>query len=179
LTRNNNRKVQIKKLEIMGEKLLVEELSGNKKIIYDEVKKIYDIEKKITPSKILELAKDPNHPLHVHFEWDDEVAANKYRLIQARDLINQILITIINEDKSRVNKVRAFLSFSENDKSEMVINGNQYTDNYFLSIEDIDKDEKKVQHQKLKAKSELKAFQVKYSFLNTYLGNIFTEIDKL
>ena len=163
----------------MGEKLSVEELSGKKKLIYDEVKKIYDIEKKVTPSKVLELAKDPNHPLHSFFEWNDEVASNKYRLIQARDLINQILLKILNEDKSKNYKVRAFLSVSENDDSEMVINGNQHTDNYFVSIEDIDNDEKLIHYQKLKAKSELKAFQVKYSFLNNYLGNIFVEIDKL
>ena len=163
----------------MGEKLSVEELSGKKKLIYDEVKKIYDIEKKVTPSKVLELAKDPNHPLHSFFEWNDEVASNKYRLIQARDLINQILLKILNEDKSKNYKVRAFLSVSENDDSEMVINGNQHTDNYFVSIEDIDNDEKLIHYQKLKAKSELKAFQVKYSFLNNYLGNLFIEIDKL
>lgn len=164
----------------MSKKLLVEELSGKKKIIYDEVKKIYDIEKKVTPSKVLELAKDPNHPLHSFFEWDDEVASNKYRLIQARELINQIVFQIMNEEKDKkYSKVRAFLSVSENDKSEMVINGNQYTDNYFVSIEDIDKDEKLVYYSKLKAKAELKVFQEKYSFLNSYLGNIFNEIDKL
>ena len=163
----------------MDKKLSVEELSGKKKLIYDEVKKIYDIEKKITPSKILELAKNPTHPLYIFFEWDDEVASNKYRLIQARDLINQILLKILNEDKSESYKVRAFLSISENDDSEMVINGNQHTDNYFVSIEDIDNDEKLIHYQKLKAKSELKAFQVKYSFLNNYLGNLFIEIDKL
>jgi hypothetical protein len=155
------------------------ELSGQKKIIYDEVKKIYEVDKKISPSKVLELAKEPNHPLHRFFEWDDEVASNKYRLIQARELINGIIIQIINEDKNEKYKFRAFLSVSEDENRELVINGNQHTENYFVSIEDIDNNEVLINYQKIKAKSELKAFQVKYSFLNSYLGNIFKEIDKL
>jgi len=156
-----------------------EELSGTKKLIYDEVKKIYDIEKKVTPSRVLELAKDPNHPLNSFFEWDDEVASNKYRLLQARELINSIVIQIMDEEKNKMYKVRAFLSVSENTDSELVINGNQHTNNYYVSIDDIEKEEDLVKYEKLKAKSELKSFQVKYSFLDKYLGNIFSEIDKL
>jgi hypothetical protein len=156
-----------------------EELSGIKKLIYDEVKKIYDIEKKITPSRVLELAKDPKHPLYSFFEWDDEVASNKYRLIQARELINSIVIQIMDEENNKISKVRAFLSVSENANSELVLNGNQHTDNYYLSIDDIEKEEDLVKYEKLKAKAELKSFQVKYSFLDKYLGNIFIEIDKL
>ena len=156
-----------------------EELSGIKKLIYDEVKKIYDIEKKITPSRVLELAKDPKHPLYSFFEWDDEVASNKYRLIQARELINSIVVQIMDEENNKISKVRAFLSVSENANSELVLNGNQHTDNYYLSLDDIEKEEHLIKYEKLKAKAELKSFQVKYSFLDKYLGNIFSEIDKL
>ena len=37
----------------------------------------------ISPEEVLEKAKDKNSELHKCFEWDDTVAANKYRLQQA------------------------------------------------------------------------------------------------
>lgn len=166
-------------MEIEKKKLSIVELSGTKKIIYDEVKKIYEQEKKVSPSIVLELAKDPNHPLHNFFEWDNETASNKYRLIQARELINSIIIEVINEQKNQKHKVRAFFSVSKNSDSEMVMNGNQHTDNYFVSIEDVESNDDLMRYEKLKAKSELKAFQMKYSFLDNYLGSIFNEIEKL
>ena len=36
---------------------------------------------------LLQQAKDPQHPLHPYFEWDDEVAAEKYRLGQQAELL--------------------------------------------------------------------------------------------
>jgi hypothetical protein len=85
----------------------------------------------------------------------------------------------MNKEKDKMYKVRAFLSVSENSDSELVIHGNKHTENYYVSIEDIEKNDKLVNYEKLKAKSELKSFQVKYSFLDKYLGNIFNEINKL
>lgn len=41
----------------------------------------------ITASRIVEVAEDPDHPLHSKFQWDDTEAAHQYRLIQARNLI--------------------------------------------------------------------------------------------
>lgn len=45
-----------------------------------------------TPESVLEKAKDPNTELHGCFEWDDTKAANKYRLIQARQIIQFLVI---------------------------------------------------------------------------------------
>lgn len=42
---------------------------------------------KVEPKVLLQEASDPSHPLHRLFEWDDSKAANKYRLIQARQII--------------------------------------------------------------------------------------------
>ena len=32
-----------------------------------------------SPESLLEQAKAETHPLHKHFEWDDDIAADKYR----------------------------------------------------------------------------------------------------
>lgn len=44
----------------------------------------------VTASRIVEVAANPEHPLHGRFEWDDTEAARQYRLIQARQLIVSI-----------------------------------------------------------------------------------------
>jgi hypothetical protein len=47
----------------------------------------YDHGGKVEPKELLNAASDAEHPLHRLFEWDNDVAANKYRLIQARQII--------------------------------------------------------------------------------------------
>lgn len=44
-------------------------------------------EKSITPQEVLEKARDENSELHKCFEWDNDIAAEKYRLEQARKII--------------------------------------------------------------------------------------------
>jgi len=44
-------------------------------------------------------AKSPQSPLHACFEWDDEVAAEKYRDHQARTLIDSVLMTFDEGDR--------------------------------------------------------------------------------
>jgi len=47
----------------------------------------------IQASEVVEMAFDPDCPLHSYFEWDDGAAAHQYRLSQARQLIRSITIT--------------------------------------------------------------------------------------
>lgn len=49
-------------------------------------------EGELTPTMVVEAAKNPRHVLHKHFEWDDTVAANLYRLDQARGVIRSICV---------------------------------------------------------------------------------------
>jgi hypothetical protein len=43
---------------------------------------------------VLELAKPKNSPIHKYFCWDDTEAAKRYRLYQARNLINCLVVEI-------------------------------------------------------------------------------------
>lgn len=43
----------------------------------------------VTPEIVLREARDPAHPLHGFFDWNDRSAAEKYRITQARALIMQ------------------------------------------------------------------------------------------
>lgn len=56
---------------------------------------------------VLEEARDENSILHRHFEWDNTEAAEKYRQIQARALIQKCQIKLVTADPV---VVRAFVS---------------------------------------------------------------------
>jgi len=58
-----------------------------------------DIAKKgrLTPDGVLEAARDPAHPLHGHFDWDNESAGHSWRIEQARKLIRSVRVTVVFE----------------------------------------------------------------------------------
>lgn len=58
-----------------------------KKKILERLQSLEGDDGRITPEAVVEDARDPESPLHDEFEWDDSVAAEKYRLEQARRLL--------------------------------------------------------------------------------------------
>jgi hypothetical protein len=48
----------------------------------------------VKPEQVVEYAADPDNPLHDCFEWDDTEAATRWRIHQARNLINHIEIDL-------------------------------------------------------------------------------------
>jgi hypothetical protein len=65
----------------------------------------------LTRKQILADAEHPSSPLHDFFEWDDSVAAQKYRLEQAGYLIQSIVVTI---KEHGMEDVRAFYNVTSN-----------------------------------------------------------------
>lgn len=53
----------------------------------------------ITAKDLLDASRDENAPLHNCFEWDDSIAAEQYRIWQARSIINSIEIVITKSEK--------------------------------------------------------------------------------
>lgn len=77
--------------------------------IYGEcLEKIAEKKGVITPPDVVEEAKSKTSPLHDHFEWDNEAAAEKYRLHQARHLINSIIVVV--ETPEETIEERAFFN---------------------------------------------------------------------
>lgn len=64
----------------------------------------------ITPQEILEKARNDKTELHKCFEWDDSIAAEKYRLQQAGDVLRMLVFIPKEHDKQ---PVRAFHLTSE------------------------------------------------------------------
>ncbi|MCK9505893.1 MAG: hypothetical protein M0Q95_17155 [Porticoccaceae bacterium] len=63
----------------------------------------------ILPRSVVEAAKDRKSPLHSWFCWDDSEAAERYRIIQARELIRSVKVEIGDQTP---REVRAFVSLT-------------------------------------------------------------------
>lgn len=55
----------------------------------------------LTPQRLVDISRDENHPLHKEFEWDDSIAAEAYRVVQAKQLIRDI--TIVKDETEKRN----------------------------------------------------------------------------
>lgn len=62
----------------------------------------------ITPEELLCEARDESSPIHAEFEWDDGIAAEKYRVEQARLLISHVRI-VREEEPPQQYKERGFV----------------------------------------------------------------------
>lgn len=58
----------------------------------DQLQKLYDENRRLTPVLVLTEARDPDSPLHTLFEWNDSEAAERWRLQQARELIRSVRV---------------------------------------------------------------------------------------
>ena len=63
--------------------------------------------KEFKPSDVVEMAKNPKTESHKCFEWDDQKAADKYRLSQARILVCNLVYTE-PETKENTEPIRVF-----------------------------------------------------------------------
>lgn len=79
---------------------------ANPQKIGEALTKIADAAKgRLTPKAVVETARDSKNVLHKFFDWDDQIAAGKWRLDQARTLIRAIRI-----EEDDAEPVPAFLS---------------------------------------------------------------------
>lgn len=67
----------------------------------------------ITPEQIVNVARDENSLLHQFFEWNDSIAAEKYRKIQAQQMLCRI--TYIVEDNDEPKRYYHNFTYSTNE----------------------------------------------------------------
>ena len=114
---------------------------------------------RISPQELLEKARDVNSELHKCFEWNDSVAAEKYRLQQARG----VLINLVYKEKEpKVEPVRMFQITTQKNVYQPTVQ--------FLVQED------EYQHLLKRAKSELESFKKRYHTLSE-LQEVFEAIE--
>lgn len=105
----------------------------------------------LMPASVVDAARDRKNPLHKHFEWDNAVAAEAYRLDQARGLIRCIHV---QSDDTESGYARAFLSIREQDGVS------------YRSVDDVMSSADLQQRVLAQAERDLIAFETRYRSLN-------------
>ena len=130
---------------------------------YEEIQGIGD---EVTPRQVLDRARNKRTELHKCFDWDDSVAAEKYRLEQARDVLRKLIVVKREVD----NDEREPIQFRVMMKNENTQNST-YKQTIFMV-----KDEDEYQKLLEQARLELHVFKQKYSCLSE-LANILALIE--
>ena len=112
---------------------------------------------------VVHYAKSSNHPLHPLFEWDDNVAAQAYRVDQARQVIRSIEVVV--DEAPRAKPTRAFVSVVQ-DRSR-----------HYTSVQVAMSDEQLRGQVVAQALVELEAWRKRYAELME-LANVFAAIDQ-
>lgn len=104
------------------------------KEVKEEIDRLYNIYNKITPEILLDHGSDPESPLHQYFEWNQEKAAESYRLVQAYKLIRSYQIK--RETEKGVVKMRKYhvITSSEEDKGDYKDIDDVINDDYMKQI---------------------------------------------
>lgn len=105
----------------------------------------------VTNVSVLEKAKDKNSELHKCFEWDDTVAGDKYRLIQASTVISSISI-VVNEDTNEEKIIKKYVKVYDESKEK----------NKFKSIVEVLKNDSEYMQIVDKAEKEFLDYKKKY-----------------
>lgn len=117
--------------------------------VLDELSELGD---EYSLADVVEKAKDKNSEMHSIFEWDDSVAGEEYRKIQAGKMVRNLVIVRNDETEEKTN-VRYFVSTGKRDST--------YTPTR-LVVRNQDAYEQLLE----RAYAELRAFKEKYSTLS-------------
>ena len=144
----------------MSVKWGIKGFKGDARKCYEEIQTLGE---DFTPRDVLELARDPRTELHKCFDWDDTIAAEKWRLHQARQICGSISVVVEHEEQAPVE-----YRLIEHDSSTMSYRPIVFT----VRNED--------QYGQLlrQAKRELDAFQRRYKIIKE-LKNVIEEIEKV
>lgn len=132
-------------------------------VVGEELEKIEKKEGALTKENVLHAARAKSSKLHKCFEWDDEKAAEKYRLHQANQLITSVVI-VHEEAPSR--EVHAFVNIGDVKQGR------------FISINTAFQNEETRDTVLQRAMMELHAFRKKYEALSE-LSKVFAAIENI
>lgn len=80
-----------------------------------QLQAIYDEHGRLDAEIVVDAARPKDAPLHSHFEWNNSVAGEAYRKVQARELIRSVKVVYRNDLTGEKGSVRAFQSVRRSD----------------------------------------------------------------
>ena len=125
----------------------------------------------ITPENLLNMARDPDNPLHPLFEWDNDVAAEKYRLHQARQIVSHIVFKEQVGEQEVERKMYFSLTHAVREEEP---------ERQYVSVRKVEQDEHLRNQVEEQAMRELRSFADKYRHFNfSRIGSIITLIESM
>lgn len=115
----------------------------------------------LSPSTLVDVSRPTDAPLHDAFEWDNDVAAEMYREVQAGHIIRSVEVVVTGT----AEPTRAFVNVS--------MTGTRHYTNIVRALECKDGRESLLQQ----AKNDMQAFKRKYSQLRE-LASVIKAMDK-
>lgn len=130
-----------------------------------------EAEDKLTAEELVNVSRPEDAPLHDYFEWNDAVAAEKYRVRQGNYLIESVVEvhnkpSVDDSNKVEVEVIKPFYALETGSK------------NYY-HIETIVQSEDKAQRLLAMATKELLSIRKRYDIIADKLSGVFKAIDEL
>lgn len=120
----------------------------------EECERLANTDEGLTSQTLLDASRDENAPLHNAFEWDDEIAAERYRLRQASDIIK----CVVAVPEKNEPPVKAFCHVSVAEKPQ------------YKHIKTVVKDEDLTAQLLDEALQYLRTFKTRYFALKDYVS---------
>lgn len=123
---------------------------------------------KLNKEDVVNEARSTKSPLHGAFEWNDDVAAEQFRLMQAGYMIRSVSVIFESPDDQQEREIRAFVSVKHGTDEK-----NAYTSLQVAMQNPLLRDQVFQQ-----ALTEINTWKRKYVYL-TIFARVFAEVDAL
>lgn len=138
-------------------------------VVGEEIEKLSQGDAGCKPEQVVESARNEASPLHPLFTWDDSEAASKYRLHEARNVVNALKVTVMVQDRE-VN-APAFVSVGHTSENHERGEG-------YRPVMVVVQDEQFANEAKAEALSRLRALRQRYASLGD-LSPVWEAIDQV
>lgn len=128
-----------------------------------QLQEIYERRGKLTPSIVVDEARNEKHPLHGRFEWCDAIAGERFRRVQAADLIRSVHV-VYQDASGKPQDVRAFYAVR------------RPTGHSYEPVEEIVEDEMATRILLADMERDWRAFKLKYKRFREFTALIRREV---
>ena len=153
-------------------------------VVGAELEKLQEEHGGLTPVVLVDAARAEDNPLHRLFIWDDTVAGEKYRQIQAGYVLRNLKIQYIRKEEQekeepRVLRVQAFVNVKQGTDAEQTDADDEpaETQRVYLHASVAFQDPQHRKYLLARAKSDLAAWRTRYAILQEF-DDVVKEIDR-
>lgn len=126
---------------------------------------------RLTPSNLVDASRPDDAPLHDEFEWDDTIAAESYRKVQASSIIRHVVV-VTHPKQDTESEVRKYVPVPYRDKDD-----GKKKSRYVCTFKALTEPETREMVLR-RAMNELEAFRRKYSSLKE-MASVIAAIEQL